>query len=80
MTHICEAMIIVVCFVDDNWHLQQQVVRLMLLATKSRTGEELARWTRQFTRSPKTRLASKKVQICWSLHTRPLHGGQNVKS
>ena len=73
-------MIIVVCFVDDNWHLQQQVVRLMLLATKSRTGEELARWIGQFTCSPKTRLAWKKVQICRSLHNQPLDGGQNGKS
>ena len=29
--HVCEAMVIVVRFVDDNWHLPQ-VVRLMLLA------------------------------------------------
>ena len=33
---------LVVCFVDDNWHLQQCVVRLMLLAI-SLKGEEVAR-------------------------------------
>ena len=33
---------LVVRFVDDNWHLQQCVVRLMLLA-KSLKGEEVAR-------------------------------------
>ena len=30
---VFKAMVIVVRIVDDNWHLQQQVVRLMLLAT-----------------------------------------------
>ena len=41
-THVCEAMVIVFRFVDDNWHLQERVVRLMLLA-KSVKGEEVAR-------------------------------------
>lgn len=41
-THVCEAMVVVLRFVDDNWCLQQRVVRLMLLA-KSLKGEEVAR-------------------------------------
>ena len=41
-THVAEAMVIVLRFIDDNWKLQQRVVRLMLLA-KSLTGEEVAR-------------------------------------
>lgn len=35
-------MVVVVRFVDGNWHLQRSVVRLMLLA-KSLKGEEVAR-------------------------------------
>ena len=42
MTHVCEAMVIVLRFLDEDWGMQQCVVRLMLLA-KSMTGEELAR-------------------------------------
>ncbi len=41
-THVCEALVVVLRFVDEHWNLQQKVVRLMLLA-KSLTGEELAR-------------------------------------
>lgn len=41
-THVCEATIIVLHFVEDDWCIQQRVARLMLLA-KSMTGEELAR-------------------------------------
>ena len=33
---------ILVCFVDEKWSVQQRVVKLMLLA-KSLTGEEVAR-------------------------------------
>ena len=33
---------ILIRFVDENWHIQQRVVRLMLLA-KSLSGEEVAR-------------------------------------
>ena len=40
-THIAEAMVVVVRFVDDQWQLKQCVARLMLLA-KSCTGEEVA--------------------------------------
>ena len=28
-THICEAMVIILQFMDDNWHLQQHVCRLI---------------------------------------------------
>ena len=41
-THVCEALVIVLRFVDEKWNLQQRVVQLMLLA-KSISGEELAR-------------------------------------
>lgn len=41
-THVCEATVIILRFVDDNWCIQQRVARLMLLA-KSMSGEELAR-------------------------------------
>ncbi len=40
-THVCEAMMILLQYVD-NWEIQQRVVRLMLLA-KSMTGEGVAR-------------------------------------
>lgn len=40
-THLCEAMVIVVRFVDDQWHIQQRVASLKLQA-KSMTGEEVA--------------------------------------
>ena len=39
---MCEALVIVLRFVDEKWNLQQCVVQLMLLA-KSMPGEELAR-------------------------------------
>ena len=41
-TYVCEALVIVVRFVNEHWMIQQRLVRLMLLA-KSLTGEELAR-------------------------------------
>ena len=41
-THVCEASVILVCFVDEKWNIQQRVVQVMLLA-KSLTGEEVAR-------------------------------------
>ena len=40
-THVCEALVVVVRYMDD-WTIKQQVSRLMLLA-KALTGEELAR-------------------------------------
>ena len=40
--HVCEAMVIVVRFFDQDWCIQQQVVRMMLLV-KSLTEEEVAR-------------------------------------
>ena len=40
-THICEASVILVQFVDEKWSIQQCVVKPMLLA-KSLTGEEVA--------------------------------------
>ena len=41
-TYVCEATVIVLRFVDNDWCIQQCVARLMLLA-KSMSGEELAR-------------------------------------
>ncbi len=41
-THVCEVMVIVLRFINDNWKIQQRVVRTMILA-KSLTGEEVAR-------------------------------------
>ena len=39
-THVCEAMVVVVRLIDDNWCIQQRLCRLMLLQ-KSLTGEEV---------------------------------------
>ena len=33
-THVCEAMAILLRYVDENWNIQQRLVRLMLLAKK----------------------------------------------
>ena len=41
-THVCEAFVIVLRYVDEEFVIQQRVCRLMLLA-KSITGEEVAR-------------------------------------
>ena len=41
-THVCDALVILVHFVDEKWHIQQRVEKLSLLA-KSLTGEEVAR-------------------------------------
>ena len=38
-THVCEALVILVRFVDEKWNVQQRVVKLMLLA-KSLTGKQ----------------------------------------
>ena len=40
-THVCEALAIILWFVDDQYQIQQRAVRVMLLA-KSLTGEEVA--------------------------------------
>ena len=40
-THVCEALVIILRFVDDRYQIQQRTVRVMLLA-KSLTGEEVA--------------------------------------
>lgn len=40
-THVCEALAVILQFVDDQWRIKQRLVRLMLLA-KSLTGEEVA--------------------------------------
>jgi len=42
MTHVCEAMLVVLQYVTGDWQIKQKVGRLMLLA-KSMTGEEVAR-------------------------------------
>ena len=41
-THVCEAMVIIVWYITDDWVIKLCVCRLMLLA-KSMTGEEVAR-------------------------------------
>lgn len=41
-THICEALVIIVRYIDEQWQIQQRIIRLKMLA-KSLTGEELAR-------------------------------------
>ena len=41
-THVCEAMVVVLRYMDDDWQIKQRVCRLMLLA-KSMTDEEVAR-------------------------------------
>ena len=40
-THACEAMVILLHFIDDQWTIQQHVCRLKLLA-KSMRGEKIA--------------------------------------
>ena len=41
-THVAEAVVVILRFVDNQWTIQQRVVQLMLLA-KFVNGEELAR-------------------------------------
>ena len=41
-THVCEAMVIIVRFIDNYWCIKQYVVKIMLLA-KALSGEEVAR-------------------------------------
>ena len=41
-THVCEALVVIIRYIDDDWQIQQRICRLMLLS-KSITGEELAR-------------------------------------
>ena len=40
-THVCEALVIILRYIDEQWCIHQRVIRLMLLA-KSLTGEEVA--------------------------------------
>ena len=40
-THVCEAFVVVLHYLTDDWELKQCVVRLKLLA-KTMTGEEIA--------------------------------------
>lgn len=40
-THVCEAMMVVLRYVDDDWQIKRQVYRLTLVA-KLMTGEEVA--------------------------------------
>ena len=41
-THVCEAFVVVLCYVTQNWVIKQEVCRMMFLV-KSLTGEEVAR-------------------------------------
>ena len=41
-THVCEAFVVLLRYIDDDWVIRQKVCRMMLLA-KSLTGEEVAR-------------------------------------
>ena len=43
-THVAEAFVVILRYVDDQWNIQQRVVGLMLLA-KSLAGEEVGRPT-----------------------------------
>ena len=43
-THVAEAFVVILRYVDNQWNIQQRVVGLMLLA-KSLAGEEVARPT-----------------------------------
>ena len=54
-THVCEAFVIVLRYVDSDWAIKQRVCRLMLLA-KSITGEECAH-----------QLITTELSICQSL-------------
>ena len=56
-THVCEAMVTVLRYVDETWCIQQRVAKLLLMA-KSMTGEELAR---QLIVTLSTELA---IQLC----------------
>ena len=40
-THICEALVILLRYVDEQWNIKQRAIQLMLLA-KSLSGEEVA--------------------------------------
>ena len=40
-THVCEAMVIMLRYVTNDWEIKQKFCRLMLLA-KTMTGEEIA--------------------------------------
>ena len=35
----CEAMVVVVCFVDEQWCIHQRIAKLMLLAKSMTRGE-----------------------------------------
>ena len=41
-THVCEAMVVLICFVDDSWNINQRVVVHFMLLAQSLTGEEVA--------------------------------------
>ena len=41
-THVAEAFVVVIRYIDDNWNIQQKVAQLLLLS-KSLCGEEVAR-------------------------------------
>ena len=41
-TTVCEAMVVIIRFVDDSWTICQRVIRLMLLAS-SLKGVQIAR-------------------------------------
>jgi len=40
-THVCEAFAVVVQFVSDTWNIEQQLIKIQLLA-KALTGKEIA--------------------------------------
>ena len=39
--HVCEAFAVVVQFVSDTWNIEQQLIKIQLLA-KALTGKEIA--------------------------------------
>ena len=65
-THVCEALVVIIRYVDDDWQIQQRVCRLMLLS-KSMTGEELAR---QLITAISTELAITSNLVVAAMHDR----------
>ena len=72
-THVAEAIVIVVRYINDEWEICQKVARLMLIA-HSMTGDEVARqlisinkfskaWIGLFSRSLKTKPFRRRKRI-----------------
>ena len=73
---MCEAMVIVLRFVDQKWQLQQRVVRLMLLA-KSLKGVEVAR---QLIMCPSNELGIASDQLLAAMRDRAAVNGLAIRT